>query len=153
MDEYGPVDVTRSTEPGDDLDDDKWWSPSSPSNFTHPYGGSPLDLSFSSPVELTSLLVETEDNNTTPVYISIRVKPAGSDEFEDVVNPEDASYVFEVVPGEKFPLPDDFKPGDEIEVRVVGPQPSSPLSVTPFGCEHPGKCKTHLVEDFLKKCP
>ena len=144
MDEYGPVDVTRSTDPETDLEDDGFWSPSSLSNTSNPYEGSPLTIATSSPVQLTSLQVDKQDGDDTPVVVTIRVKPVGSDEFVPVINPETGTPFFEVIPGEKFPLPDDMPPGDAIEVYVVEPGSDSPLDVTPFGCEHPGKCEQNI---------
>ena len=140
MDEYGPVNVTRSTEPDGDLDDEDLWTPSSPSNASNPYDGSPLTISTSSPVQLTALLVEKKDGDETPIKVAVRVKPVGSDEFEPVNNPDSGSPLFEVTPGEKFPLPEGMPLGSKIEVYVIEPVSNLTLSVTPFGCEYPGKC-------------
>ena len=140
MDEYGEVDVTRSVEAGDDLDDDDWWTPSSGSNTSSPYEGSPLTIATTSPGQITSLLVERQDDDNTTIRVAVRVKPSGSEDFEPVLNPDNNSTWFEVTPGEKIPLPEGIPVGSVIEVYVIEPVPDSPLSVTPFGCKPPGKC-------------
>ena len=140
MDDYGPVNVTRSTTPGGDLDNEDWWTPSDPSDVKdNPYGGSPLTIHTSSPIDFTSLLVERKDDDKTPISIAVRIKPSGSDDFKNVNNPDDGSPVFKVEPGTNLPLPEGLDPGDEIEVYVLEPGLDSPLYVTPFGCEPTGE--------------
>ena len=139
MDDYGPVNVNRFSEDGTPINVVDGWTPVNPSDNSRPYSGSDIKLTFSRAIKLTSVLVADSSGSDETVKVAFKIKYPGVNTFTEVTNPEDGSKAFSSYLGRKIPLPDDTLPGEEIEVYFVGTLPNSPVHLTPFGCEHPGK--------------
>ena len=131
--------MTKSVEPGSVLDDDGGWTPSNPSTPRNPFDGSPLKLTFSDTVKLTSMLFSRSGRGPPQVKFALKVKPAGSNQFEPVTNRNGNPRIFSGRFGEDILLPRRIKPADEVLVYPLRPLNNPPVYLTPFGCEHTGE--------------
>ena len=145
LDDYGPIDVTRSVDPESVLDGNGGWIPQTPSKRKDPYSGSPLRLTFSNPVELTSLLVESDKQGNGKAKLILKIKPPGSDDFEPVINSKGDPIIFKGNFGDDILLPEGIRPADDVLLYPLEPLYTYPLYVTPFGCVHPGEYSLRYI--------
>ena len=138
LDNYEAVVVTRTNEDGSPLAPGAPWKPTIPSEFTTPYSGSPMTVTFTPRSEVTSVTVYSDDETDNVVFVAFEVKPSDREDFVPLVN-SDGTRFFMGTPGIKIGLPLSTPYVVEIKVYIVNPKPTSSFEVIFNGCEHRGK--------------
>ncbi|XP_038045146.1 mucin-5AC-like [Patiria miniata] len=127
--------IREDPESGNELQPTDWWRPSNPPNdVTSPHNGSCLGATFSPRVEITSVIIKTEQGPPGDITVSFKFQPGDRQPYLPLVD-EAGSPIFIGKTDQKIYLPSSMALVTGLKVCIITSNPDG-YKVIFNGCEH-----------------
>ncbi|XP_038045133.1 mucin-2-like [Patiria miniata] len=127
--------IREDPESGKELPPTEWWRPSNPPNdVTSPHNGSCLGATFSPRVEITSVIIKTEQGPPGDITVSFKFQPGDRQPYLPLVD-EAGSPIFIGKTDQKIYLPSSMALVTGLKVCIITSNPDG-YKVIFNGCEH-----------------
>ena len=138
LDVYPPVNVMREeSDTGTTLTRDDWWYPNNPPDDENlPYKGSYLDVTFSPRVQITSVIIKSQQGQPGDITVAFQFQPGDRLTYLPLID-ETGSRVFYGQPDTKIPMPPSMPYVTGMKVFIITSNQDG-YKVIFNGCEREG---------------